>query len=52
MKISPRFFRSADGKRRFGFREDESGRITHMTVGAWQVLERVPMPPDIPGKLR
>ncbi len=43
IEVSPRFFRSADGMRRFGFREDSAGRITHMTSGAWQVLERVPM---------
>jgi len=43
IEVSPRFFRSLDGKRRFGFREDSAGRITHMTSGAWQVLERVPM---------
>jgi CubicO group peptidase (beta-lactamase class C family) len=41
IEVSPRFFRSEDGKRRFGFREDARGRITHLTVGAWQVLERI-----------
>jgi len=41
IEVSPRFFRSEDGKRRFGFREDSHGRITHLTVGAWQVLERI-----------
>jgi CubicO group peptidase (beta-lactamase class C family) len=44
VEVSPRFFRSLDGLRRFGFREDRGGRITHLTVGSWQVLERVPMP--------
>src|SRR5688572_6972997 len=43
IEVSPRFFRSEDGSRRFGFREDALGRITHLTVGSWQVLERVPM---------
>ena len=43
LEVSPRFFRSQDGERRFGFREDSLGRITHLTVGSWQVLERVPM---------
>lgn len=41
IEVSPRFFRSEDGARRFGFREDAAGRITHLTVGSWQVLERV-----------
>lgn len=48
IEVSPRFFRSSDGTRRFGFREDSAGRITHMTVGTWQVLERVPMPTSQP----
>ena len=43
LEVSPRFFRSEDGSRRFGFHEDSLGRITHLTVGSWQVLERVPM---------
>ena len=43
VEVSPRFFRSEDGSRRFGFREDSLGRITHLTFGSWQVLERVPM---------
>ena len=43
VEVSPRFFRSEDGSRRFGFHEDSLGRITHLTVGSWQVLERVPM---------
>ncbi len=43
IEVSPRFFRSEDGSRRFGFHEDSLGRITHLTVGSWQVLERVPM---------
>jgi CubicO group peptidase (beta-lactamase class C family) len=41
IEVSPRFFRSLDGTRRFGFREDSSGNITHFTVGSWQVMERV-----------
>jgi CubicO group peptidase (beta-lactamase class C family)/ketosteroid isomerase-like protein len=43
VEVSPRFFRSEDGSRRFGFREDSLGRITHLTFGSWQVMERVPM---------
>ena len=43
IEVSPRFFRSEDGSRRFGFHEDSAGRITHLTMGSWQVLERVPM---------
>jgi hypothetical protein len=43
VEVSPRFFRSMDGKRRFGFREDSAGRITHYTGGSWQVMERVPL---------
>ena len=43
IEVSPRFFRSDDGSRRFGFHEDSLGRITHLTVGSWQVMERVPM---------
>lgn len=43
VEVSPRFFRSEDGSRRFGFHEDSLGRVTHLTVGSWQVLERVPM---------
>ena len=34
LEVSPRFFRSQDGERRFGFREDSLGRITHLTVGS------------------
>jgi CubicO group peptidase (beta-lactamase class C family)/ketosteroid isomerase-like protein len=41
LEVSPRFFRSEDGERRFGFREDSLGRITHLTVGSWQVMERI-----------
>jgi CubicO group peptidase (beta-lactamase class C family) len=44
LEVSPRFFRSADGERRFGFREDSAGRITHLTMGSWQVMERVQNP--------
>ncbi len=43
VEVSPRLFTSEDGARRFGFREDSLGRITHLTWGSWQVLERVPM---------
>ena len=41
LEESPGFFRSLDGERRFGFRADSEGRVTHLTVGTWQVLERV-----------
>lgn len=41
LEESPGFFRSLDGERRFGFRADSTGRITHLTVGSWQVMERV-----------
>jgi CubicO group peptidase (beta-lactamase class C family) len=41
VEVSARYFRSVDGAGEMGFREDESGRITHMTLGSWQVLERV-----------
>ena len=40
LEESPGFFRSLDGERRFGFRVDSEGRVTHLTVGSWQVLER------------
>ena len=43
VEVGPRFFRSEDGSRRFGFHEDSLGRITHLTFGSWQVMERVPM---------
>ena len=43
IEVSPRLFVREDGSRRFGFREDSLGRITHLTFGSWQVLERVPM---------
>jgi CubicO group peptidase (beta-lactamase class C family) len=43
IEVSPRFFRSMDGTRRMGFREDSAGRITHFTAGSWQVMERVPL---------
>lgn len=43
MEVSPRFFRSIEGTGRLGFREDSAGRITHFTVGSWQVMERVPL---------
>jgi CubicO group peptidase (beta-lactamase class C family) len=43
VEVSPRFFVREDGSRRFGFHEDSLGRITHLTLGSWQVLERVPM---------
>ena len=43
IEVSPRLFRSEDGSRQFGFHEDSLGRITHLTWGSWQVMERVPM---------
>jgi ketosteroid isomerase-like protein len=43
VEVCPRFFRNEDGSRRFGFHEDSLGRITHLTFGSWQVMERVPM---------
>jgi CubicO group peptidase (beta-lactamase class C family) len=42
IEVEPRFFRSADGKRRIGFAEDKSGKITAMTAGSWLVYERLP----------
>lgn len=44
IEVEPRFFRSADGKRRFGFGEDAKGNITALTAGSWMVLERLPSP--------
>lgn len=41
VEVSPGFFRSADGRRRVGFRHDRAGRVTHLTAGSWQVMERV-----------
>lgn len=41
IEVSPRFFRSPDGKRRIGFSEDAKGRITALTSGSWMVLERL-----------
>ncbi|HJU76104.1 MAG TPA: nuclear transport factor 2 family protein, partial [Gemmatimonadaceae bacterium] len=44
VEVSPGFFRSLpDGRGYFGFREDSLGRVTHLTMGSWQVMERVPM---------
>lgn len=42
IEVEPRFFRSPDGTRRFGFHQDAAGRITAMTVGSWMVLEKLP----------
>jgi CubicO group peptidase (beta-lactamase class C family) len=44
IEVEPRFFRSADGKRRIGFAEDAKGNITALTSGSWMVLERLPGP--------
>jgi hypothetical protein len=41
VEVSPAFFRSRDGARRVGFRVDSAGRATHLSVGPWQVMERV-----------
>jgi CubicO group peptidase (beta-lactamase class C family) len=42
IEVSPRFFRSPDGRRRLGFAEDAKGNITALTTGSWAVLERLP----------
>jgi hypothetical protein len=41
VEVETAFFRREDGRRRVGFRVDSSGRATHLTAGAWQVMERV-----------
>ena len=41
VEVSPLYFASQDGRRHIGFAEDESGRITAVTAGAWRVLERI-----------
>ena len=42
IETAPLLFVSEDGKRRIGFREDESGRIVAISAGSWKVLERSP----------
>ncbi|HEV7504027.1 MAG TPA: serine hydrolase domain-containing protein [Thermoanaerobaculia bacterium] len=41
VQVEPLFFRSPDGLRRIGFKEDASGRIIGLTAGSWRVLERI-----------
>lgn len=40
-QVEPLYFVSPDGRRRFGFKEDESGRIVALTAGSWRVPERI-----------
>ncbi len=43
VEVSPRLFRSPEEPaRRFGLAADSAGRVTALTVGSWQVLERLP----------
>jgi CubicO group peptidase (beta-lactamase class C family) len=37
----PLLFRSEDGKSQLGFATDSTGRVMHLTSGAWRVMERV-----------
>lgn len=41
IEVEPLFFRSPDGRRRIGFHQDASGRVTALTAGSWMVLERL-----------
>jgi CubicO group peptidase (beta-lactamase class C family) len=41
VEVSPLFFRDMTGTRRFGLAADSSGRITALTIGSWQVLEKI-----------
>ena len=41
VEVSPLFFRDTTGTRRFGLAADSSGRITALTIGSWQVLEKI-----------
>jgi CubicO group peptidase (beta-lactamase class C family) len=41
VEVAPAFFRTVDGSRRLGFRTDAKGRVTHLTAGSFQVMERV-----------
>ncbi len=41
IEVAPLFFRDSTAKRRFGLAADSTGRITALTVGSWQVLERI-----------
>jgi hypothetical protein len=41
IEVSPLYFVRADGKARFGFAEDKSGRLVALTAGSWRVLERI-----------
>lgn len=40
VEVSPRYFVSADGRRRIGFARDSTGRIVALTAGSWRTLER------------
>lgn len=40
-QVEPLYFRSLDGSRRIGFKEDAKGRILGLTAGSWRVLERI-----------
>jgi CubicO group peptidase (beta-lactamase class C family) len=40
-QVEPLFFRSPDGSRRIGFKEDAKGRIVGLTAGSWRVLEKI-----------
>lgn len=41
VEVEPLYFRSADGTRRIGFKEDAQGRVMAITAGSWMVLEKV-----------
>ena len=40
-EVAPLFFRDSTARRRFGLSADSMGRITSLTVGSWQVLEKI-----------
>jgi CubicO group peptidase (beta-lactamase class C family) len=41
VQVEPLYFKSLDGTRRIGFKEDANGRIIGLTAGSWRVLERM-----------
>ena len=41
VEVAPLFFRNTSAQGRFGLAADSTGRITALTVGSWQVLEKI-----------
>ena len=41
IEVADGYFRSADGRRRVGFRRDARNVVTHFSAGSFQVMEKV-----------